>query len=114
MERRDSPRCEFERAPLRLRQRVTRRTQLRRAHAQARCVELDAIVALDEVEQRTISSRAHLPDYPGDHAIDRASAFNPPPQDRVEKASKLTGCRFENPSAHHPARTSPLNTTTDA
>src|SRR5260370_21933882 len=105
MERRDSRRCQFERAPLRLRERVTRRTQLRRGHAQARCVELDAIVALDEVEQRPISSRAHLPDYPGDHAIDRASAFNPPAQDRVEKASKLSGGRVENSKAHRPALT---------
>src|SRR5260370_38026158 len=95
MERRDSPRSEFERAPLRLGQRVTRRTQLRRAHAQARRAELDAIVAADEVEQRTIASRAHLPDYLGDRAIDRPSAFNPPAQDRVEKAPKLGGVRSE-------------------
>src|SRR5712692_8014281 len=95
MERRDSPRCEFERVPLRLRQRVTRRTQLRRAHTQARRAELDTIVAADEVEQRTISSRAH----------DRASAFNPPAQDRVEKASELGGGRAENSKAHRPALT---------
>src|SRR5216683_5912971 len=105
MERRDSPHSEFERAPLRLGQRVTRRTQLRRAHAQARRAELDAIVAADEVEQRPVASRAHLPDYPGDHAIDRASAFNPPAQDRVEKASELGGRRAENSKAHRPALT---------
>src|SRR5690348_15766435 len=105
MERRNPPRREFERAPLCLRQCVTRCTQLRRAHAQARRAELDAIIAADEVEQRTIASHAHLPDYLRDRAIDRASAFTPPAQDRVEKASELGGGRVEKPEAHRPALT---------
>src|SRR5260370_29564659 len=105
MERRDSPRCEFERAPLRLRQRVTRRTQLRRAHTQARRAELDTIVAADEGEQRTISSRAHLPDYPGDPAIDPASAFNPPAQDQVEKASQPAPAGIDKLQATRPQPT---------